>query len=122
MLNRTADYTDDVPGYGHNMKNNLGWGGRNVEYSNLDFALCYADTNYFNLPVTENASDFKSIDQALLTAPRQADGSLPNTDFMKLVAASDVIDKGSSIGFPFKGAAPDLGFAEYSEVKPVKLP
>ncbi len=122
MLNRSADYTADVAGYGHNMKNNLGWGGRSVEYNNLDFAFCKADTNYFNLQVTVDASDFKSIDQALLTAPRQADGSLPNTDFMKLVAASDVIDRGSNIGFPFKGAAPDLGFAEYSEVKQVKLP
>lgn len=112
MLNRSADYLSDVSGYGHNLKNNLGLSPRSSEYSSLDFTLCNADSNAFNLPVTVSSADFLSIDQALLTAPRQADGSLPSNNFMKLASGSDLIDKGLNIGFSYNGAAPDLGCFE----------
>lgn len=112
MLNRSADYLSDVSGYGHNLKNNLGLSPRSTEYSNINFVTCNADTNAFNLPVTVNSADFLSIDQALLTAPRQADGSLPNNNFMRLVSGSDLIDKGQDLGFSYYGAAPDLGCFE----------
>ncbi|MEN3323230.1 right-handed parallel beta-helix repeat-containing protein [Mariniflexile soesokkakense] len=59
-----------------------------------------------------NASDFVSLDMTLLTAPRKADGSLPDIDFMKLVPDSDLIDKGVDVGLAFNGAAPDLGAFE----------
>lgn len=122
MLNRNSTYTADASGYGHVMKNNLGWGARSTEYSNIDFALCNADTNYFNLAVTINSSDFLSTDQALLTSARQADGSLPNVNFMKLVAASDAIDKGRDIGLAFYGWSPDLGcFESNYGIVPVQL-
>ncbi len=122
MLNRNATYTADVPGYNHNLKNNIGFGARSAEFSNLDQTLSNADTNYFNLPVTINSADFISIDQALLTAPRQADGSLPVVNFMRLASNSDAIDKGINIGFLYNGAAPDLGSFESSyEILPVNL-
>lgn len=112
MLNRSADYTTDVPGYGHNLKNNLGYGARSSEYANIDFSLSDADSNYFNLPVTVANSDFLSTDQTLLMAPRQADGSLPNNNFMKLALGSDLINKGLDVGYHFNGTAPDLGCFE----------
>ena len=112
MLNRSTDYSTDVPGYDHNLKNNLGFGARSTEYSNIDFSLSNADTNYFNLPVTVNSADFISIDLSLLTAPRQADGSLPVNDFMRLVSGSDLIDQGIDVGYPYNGSAPDLGCFE----------
>jgi hypothetical protein len=112
MLNRNEDYTADVSGYGHNLKNNLGYGARSAEYSNIDFDACNADSNYFNLPVTVTVADFLSVDQSLLTAPRQADGSLPVNDFMRLAPGSDLLDKGMDVGYSFKGAAPDLGCFE----------
>jgi len=112
MLNRSADYTSDVAGYGHNLKNNLGYGGRSAEYSNIDFTLSNADTNYFNLAVTVSNADFLSTDQSLLTAARQPDGSLPVNNFMRLVSGSDCIDKGKNVGLSFNGAAPDLGCFE----------
>lgn len=59
-----------------------------------------------------NASDFVSLDMALLTSPRKTDGSLPDIDFMKLVPNSDLIDKGVNVGLAFSGAAPDLGAFE----------
>lgn len=59
-----------------------------------------------------NAADFVSLDMALLTSPRKADGSLPDIDFLKLVPGSDLIDKGVNVGLPFDGIAPDLGYLE----------
>jgi len=45
----------------------------------------------------------------LLSSPRQADGSLPNIDYMKLVDGSDLIDKGVDVGKAFTGSAPNIG-------------
>ena len=116
MLNRKAvtreDYKEDVPGYGHVMKNNLGFVARRAEVDNLNAAACDISSNYFNLPVTVSSDDFISLEQSLLTAPRKPDGSLPDIDFMLLVPGSDLIDAGVEIGFPFYGAAPDLGYRE----------
>jgi hypothetical protein len=38
---------------------------------------------------------------------------LPAIDFMKLHAGSQMIDKGTNVGLPFVGAAPDLGAFEF---------
>jgi hypothetical protein len=51
--------------------------------------------------------DFLSVAQPHV--PRQADGSLPNVNFMRLAPKSDLIDKGTKVGLPFNGSAPDLG-------------
>lgn len=112
MLNRLTDNTSDVPGYNHKMRNNLGFAARNTELSNIDAAKSDIKSNYFSLPLKVTANDFLSLDTALLTASRQADGSLPNNNFMKLKPTSNLIDKGEPIGFPFNGAAPDLGCFE----------
>src|SRR6185436_1091905 len=114
MLNRSADHASDVPGYSHNLKNNLGWGARSTEYNNLNTSTSNVSYNYFTLSVTVNSSDFLSIDQSLLTAARQADGSLPVNNFMRLVTGSDLINKGTNIGFAYNGSAPDLGCFESS--------
>ena len=112
MLNRSSSRQSDGAGYGHNLKNNLSYNARVSEYANIDFDACNADTNSFNLSVNVSKTDFISLDQTSLSAPRQADGSLPNIDFMKLTNNSSLIDKGENIGFPFVGAAPDLGCFE----------
>ena len=122
MLNRNPDFLTDTTGYGHNLKNNLSYNARYSSYANIDTVACNADTNSFNLPVTVNKADFVSLDQALLTAPRQADGSLPNIDFMKLAVGSDLIDQGQNVGFAFYGTAPDLGCFESNYIPtPVSL-
>ena len=63
--------------------------------------------------LTTTAADFVSMDLNLLSASRNADGSLPNVDFLKLVPSSDLIDQGVDVGLPFNGAAPDLGAFEF---------
>jgi uncharacterized protein YjdB len=67
--------------------------------------------------VTVTDADFVLTDSitgiAQLTAPRKADGSLPDITFLKLAPTSDLIDKGVNVGLPFFGNAPDLGAFEY---------
>ncbi|MFV8464825.1 right-handed parallel beta-helix repeat-containing protein [Flavobacterium sp. LB1P62] len=116
MLNRkaanTADYLTNVPGWAHVMSNNLGYKATEKELTDIDKSACTLTHNYFNLNLTINDSDFLSLDETLLTAPRQADGSLPKNNFFRLNAASNIINAGTAIGFPFKGTAPDLGCFE----------
>jgi len=63
--------------------------------------------------VTADSSDFISLDSTLAKAPREADGSLPNNGFAKLVSTSDLIDKGVDVGLSYFGKAPDLGAFEF---------
>ena len=109
MLCNTNDssLTNDVPGFNHVMKNNLGFGA-SIEVSNLDTNKCDASFNFFTLPVTVSMNDFVSLDESFLVAPRQADGSLPDSDFLRLVNSSGCVDAGTNIGFPFYGIGPDL--------------
>jgi parallel beta-helix repeat protein len=69
--------------------------------------------NSWNLPISVNSSDFVSLDFSGDTGPRQGDGSLPNLNFLKLVAGSDLINKGTDVGIAYTGSAPDLGAYEY---------
>jgi MYXO-CTERM domain-containing protein len=62
--------------------------------------------------ITVSAADFQSVATTGLDAPRQADGSLPALPNFKLAAGSDLIDKGTNVGLPFAGSAPDLGCFE----------
>jgi hypothetical protein len=104
--------TNDVPGFDHVMKNNLGYNARSAEVSNLG-PNNDTNFNYFTLPVTVATNDFMSLDESLLTAPRQTNGNLPYIAFAQLVSASDLVDAGTNINFAFAGTAPDLGAFEY---------
>ena len=121
LLNVQADNLTDVPGYGHHLKNNLGFSPRSVQVSNLDRAACDASHNSFDLPVTVTAEDFvvATADPAGLlrdiSAPRRADGALPEIDLLRLSDDSDLIDRGLPLeGMPFAGGAPDLGCFEHA--------
>ena len=80
----------------------------------------------FDLDLTED--DFVSLDDPSMTVtgedlstipgmlgPRNADGSLPEVDFLKLKKGSRAIDQGEDVGLPFAGKAPDLGAFEYGK-------
>ena len=107
-----SGYSNDVPGFDHVMKNNLGYSARSLETNNLGPSNNVTH-NYFTLPVTVNSADFMSLNYSLLTAPRQADGSLPHIALGQLVSGSDCTDAGTNWGFAFAGSAPDLGAFEY---------
>lgn len=48
--------------------------------------------------VTVSAADFQSLDATQMTAPRQADGSLPSIAFMRLASGSDLVGLGCFLG------------------------
>ncbi len=60
-----------------------------------------------------SASDFISLDTSLATAPRMANGSLPNNGLLHLAKGSLLIDAGIDVGLTFSGKAPDIGAFEY---------
>jgi pectate lyase len=102
----------DVPGFNQVMKNNLGYKG-GAEVSNLDTNNSDVSFNFFTLPVTIASNDFVTLDESLLTAPRQANGDLPYIAFARLTNTSDCINVGTNLGFAFYGGAPDLGAFEF---------
>jgi autotransporter-associated beta strand protein/parallel beta-helix repeat protein len=118
MLSTGTDNLTDVPGYGHFMRNNLSFSPRGASLSNLDQTQSDVAYNFFSLPVTITSADFASTTTGttqlaqILTQPRKLNGDLPDITLLHLVAGSDVIDSGTSTGYPFVGAAPDLGAFE----------
>jgi hypothetical protein len=104
----------------HVMRNNIGYPNKNTNMTGVDTMF-----NSWDLMITPATTDFASttdpsvnmtgmgIEGMGALGPRQADGSLPNVDFMHLSATSRFIDKGTNVGLPYAGAAPDLGAYEY---------
>ncbi len=127
MLASSFDSSGNVTGtivltgaLAHIMRNNIGYPNKNSNMDGVDTMF-----NTWDLNITPASSDFASISDPSVSmtgmaiegtgalGPRQADGSLPNVDFMHLSAASRMIDKGTDVKLPYLGAAPDLGAYEY---------
>ena len=68
--------------------------------------------NSWNLDTAISEADFLSVTPEGVDGPRQADGSLPDIDFMHLKPDSRLIDGGIDVRLPFNGRAPDLGAFE----------
>jgi hypothetical protein len=62
---------------------------------------------------TISSADFLSLDSSANLGARKADGSLPDSDFLKLAPTSQLVNAGVSLGLPFNGAAPDVGAYEF---------
>jgi hypothetical protein len=104
----------------HIMRNNIGYPNNNQNMTGVDTMF-----NSWDLGITPASSDFASTSDPSVSmtgmqiegmgalGPRQADGSLPNVDFLHLSAGSRMIDKGTDVGLPYLGTAPDLGAYEY---------
>lgn len=59
---------------------------------------------------TVNGMDFVSLDSTGEDGrPRNADGYLPPSKFLRLAATSDLLTAGTDVGIPFPGARPDIG-------------
>ena len=92
--------------YAHVMRNNVSYDGSVTIYGAVDDQY----NTWNGIPV--DAGDFLSLSDAGATGPRQADGSLPVLDFLRLAADSNLIDAGIDVGLPYDGLAPDLGALE----------
>jgi len=92
------------------IKNTISFGGNNSDSYNA--TTTDIENNSWQNGLAADASDFVSIDTELLKAPRKADGSLPDVDYLKLLSSSDLIDAGTDVGLPFNGGNPDIGAFE----------
>mgnify|MGYP002623184865 CR=1 FL=1 len=111
----------------HDMKNNIAYPNKTAyigTYNGTTYAA--GSNNTWNLNITPSESDFISVSDPSMTTtgedlstlagilgPRQADGSIPDVDFLKLKSGSQMIDKGTNVGLSYAGSAPDLGAYEY---------
>jgi len=107
--NKSYNYSfPKVPTTGkHILKNNLGFGGSN----SISSSGAEQEKNSWN-GFTVSESDFINLDTILAKAPRNADSSLPEIDFLKLVSTSSLVDAGVDVGLKYNGIAPDLGAFE----------
>ncbi|MCF8380857.1 MAG: T9SS type A sorting domain-containing protein [Bacteroidales bacterium] len=127
-------------------KNNIAYASRKIVNGTVDTPLNWTNTYGRNTPsdeshntwdwydgypgskttdsVTVTDADFIYNDSAyiasLITAQRELDGSLPAIHPFTLASTSDLIDKGTDVGFPFYGKAPDIGPFEYDTVPGTK--
>jgi hypothetical protein len=111
----------------HTLKNNIAFAYyANPNQSGATNAKLLAGTiSEFNTwdtatGVTVTADDFVSLSESDAMAAREADGSLPNNGFAKLKSTSTAIDKGTDVGIPYLGTAPDLGAYEYNPLSEIK--
>jgi pectate disaccharide-lyase len=101
-----------------------------------DYSLASADVitncSWGISSITASVADFGDTTEAMAMAPREADGGLPKNNFARLVAGSDLINKGTVITSSLIGAdiplpaatiktidgTPDLGAYEYGVILP----
>jgi hypothetical protein len=103
---------DANSGFVNEFKNNVSFAKTAAMEYEFSPGTVQANNSWNLMGITANAADFKSLDVSLAKAPRRTNGDLPENDFAKLVAGSDLIDKGIDVGLPFTGLAPDLGAYE----------
>ncbi len=100
------------------LKNNISYkGGWNISAGSggnakLNSSCILQANSWVGFTVTD--ADFKSLDTSLARVPRLSNGTIPQTNFLRLATGSSLIDAGVDVGIPFAGNAPDLGAFEYS--------
>jgi hypothetical protein len=98
-------------GQKHALRNNISYKGKGSD----SFTSGSEEvSNAWNLSEQVSDADFVSLDTSLATAARDANGKVPMAGLFELVNDSDLIDKGSDIGYEYVGSTPDLGPFEYS--------
>jgi hypothetical protein len=106
---RNYFFDDNNP---HKLRNNVSLEGEVVMFPGIDH-----QNNSWNGAFVVTEADFLSLDDTGMNGPRNPDGSLPQTDFLKLAPASDLIDAGVNVGLPLNGTAPDMGAFETMQKK-----
>ncbi len=120
MLASSFDSSGNVTGtitltgaLAHIMRNNIGYPNKNSNMTGVDTMF-----NTWDLNITPAAKDFASITDPSVSGtgvsiessgalgPRAADGSMPAIDFLKLVAGSQMIDKGTDVAPSVRGRRP----------------
>jgi uncharacterized repeat protein (TIGR02059 family) len=106
--------TSDALERGRKFHNNISYANSSLPvFVGINALYTHSHNSWDHSPaVSVNNVDFVSVDSTGLSGPRQADGSLPDLNFLKLATGSDLIDAGINVGLPYVGSAPDLGAFE----------
>ena len=133
VINCTAYRNDINYGFGNDYAftlaayNNIGLSAISREWVRSDAGTTTQGHNTWNTGYAASESDFEGLDaQSLVLAPRNADGTLPESvQFHLKATATNLIDKGVvytdfsgdeiSSHVAYKGTAPDLGCYEYDD-------
>ncbi len=113
MLRNNVGYSND----GHAVTSNMNNGGPISDLFNswdASLNLKVADADFQSVAFTPAVSCLPT-DQtcfAGMASARGSDGSLPAGSFLRLAANSPLIDRGTDVGLPYVGKAPDLGAFE----------
>jgi hypothetical protein len=110
FLGRSSDGRADIPGQGHKIINNLSY-GTTRHFSNLDMASSESSGNSFDRDYKLSDSDFLSLDEEALMAPRKPNGDLPDIRFMVPAKRSPLAAAGVSGAIAAQAAA-DPGVPE----------
>ncbi|MCA9248980.1 MAG: DUF4990 domain-containing protein [Planctomycetales bacterium] len=116
LLCRTPDAAHDTAGFDHRLHNNLSYADGRAAAA-YDAARCELAHNAFALDRRVHAKEFISLDEALLTAPRPADGGLPALTFLRPLATSSLQERGYTYF-----AAPDSANAQDDSLAPARPP
>lgn len=143
VYNRSRGYMQNAANVRFNFYNNIAWKNskgivfptgnlahvfrnnivfENAENWNGSFSNSVRDHNSNDPSPVASASDFISVDTTGISGKRKANGDLPDLNFMKLAAGSDLIDAGVNVGLTFLGKAPDLGAFESGNLAPAPAP
>jgi len=96
------------------LRNNLSYEGSVEMHAQIDNL-----SNSWNTPpgVAVSQADFLSLDDSIIAGARNPDGSIPESDFLRLAPDNNAIDAGTDVGLFFTGKAPDLGAFEHDAMK-----
>jgi hypothetical protein len=84
FLMRPADNSREIDGVGHRVTANLSFRGLR-DVVKIEVARCELRDNAFATERKFTDASFESVDDSVLTGPRQADGSLPKVAFLRPV-------------------------------------
>jgi hypothetical protein len=121
MFNNVGYHNADQTGYRLNfefntyaniLRNNIAFANQNPSNVQASYDNAIEDHNSWDSGFSVSNADFLSVNSTGVDGPRQADGSLPNLNFLHLKAGSKLINAGTNVELPFSGSAPDLGAYE----------
>lgn len=95
------------------LKNNLAY--QNLGTADVNSQSVHTNNSWDSSPsVSVSDADFLSVSSTGMDGARGANGQLPVLNFMRLASSSDLIDRGTNVGLPFNGTAPDIGAFEFT--------
>ena len=113
-------------------KNNISYANQSGPVVMAAGALYTHDHNSWDIPLSFTDADFVSVDSTGITAPRQADGSLPDNDcykyFLRPSSTFQGYQQGTDVGLTYDAvdslwlAPPSIGFKEYYPITPAVEP